>query len=63
MVVPDGMGGAFTVRLGHLEGESAISAHAAFRLPAEPELILDFGAAQGLEHSQTGFTAGFTWSW
>ena len=63
MVIPDGKGGAFTLRLGHLGGESAISAHAGIRLPSESEITLDFGAAQGLRHSQTGFTAGFTWSW
>lgn len=63
MVIPDGRGGAFTMRIGHLRGESAISAHAGIRLPSESDLTVDFGVARGLRHSQTGLTAGFTWSW
>ena len=29
----------------------------------DPDVTVDVGAAYGVHYSQSGFTAGFTWSW
>ena len=54
---------AFSMRIGHFRGESAIAAQGAFRLDTDPDVVFNIGAAHGIEYSQTGFTAGITWSW
>ena len=61
--VPYDRDGAFSMRFGHFRGESAIAAQAAFRLSSDPDTVVDIGAAHGIEYSQTGFSAGVTFSW
>ena len=61
--VPYDKDGAFSMRVGNFRGESAIAAQGAFRLSADPDVVVDIGAAYGVEYSQTGFKAGITWSW
>ncbi len=61
--IPIDKDSAFAVRYGQFEGELAFSAQGAFRLSSDPDVAVDVGAAYGVNHRQTGITAGFTWSW
>lgn len=54
---------AFSMNIGNFRGKNAVSAQGAFRLSADPDVVVDIGAAHGLEYHQTGFKAGITWSW
>ena len=51
------------MRFGQFMGETAIAAQGAFRVSSDPDVTVDVGAAYGIHYSQSGFTAGFTWSW
>ena len=61
--VPYGKENAFSMRLGNFRSGNAVAAAGAFRLSTDPDVVLDFGAAWGVEYHQTGITAGITWSW
>lgn len=70
MQIPYSKDAAFSLRLGHYRSGFAISAAGAFRLsagsfflPEDVSTVVDLGIAQGLDYSQTGSTAGITWSW
>ncbi len=63
MRLPQDKDRAISLRLGHFRSKSAIAAGGAFRLLEEPNVVLDFGISQGLDYSQTGGSAGITWSW
>ena len=54
---------AFSMNIGSFRGENAIAAQGAFRLSTDPDVVIDLGAAHGIEYNQTGFKAGITWSW
>ncbi len=54
---------SFSMRFGQFMGETAIAAQGAFRVSSDPDVTVDVGAAYGVHYSQSGFTAGFTWSW
>ena len=54
---------SFSMRFGQFMGETAIAAQGAFRVSEDPDVTVDVGAAYGVHYSQSGFTAGFTWSW
>ena len=59
--VPSGKEHAASLRYGHFEGEDAIAAQIALGL--SETVMVDFGAAHGLEYRQAGYSAGFTVAW
>ena len=61
--MPHDKDNAFSIRTGHFMGQNSIAVQAAFRLSSERDVVFDFGAAVGLNHSQSGFSAGVTWRW
>lgn len=61
--IPYDKDNAFSMRLGNFRSGNAIAAAGAFRLSADPNVVLDIGAAWGVEYHQTGVSAGITWSW
>ena len=61
--IPHGKDRAVSVRFGNFGSGNAIGALGALRLSEDPDVALDFGFSYGFEYSQTGVTAGLTWSW
>ena len=61
--IPYGKDKAIALRFGNFMGGNAIGTLGALRLSDDPDVAVDFGVSYGFEYSQTGVTAGLTWSW